>query len=150
MCSWGERNEDTYAFEVDFYLYIILMIYATAMRKGGTLDPKSIPYFRCFFLEGEDILDKSYYKSSDILNHVLIGKNALSLAMDQNCSDEALKGVTFKFEQKSLLDPGVDKRKISNVSWFNKRRTQRDSNNSPKGNSLKRITLSIKCYKLGR
>jgi hypothetical protein len=119
---WGERNDDTYAFEVDFYLYIILSIYATAKRKGGTLDPKSIPFFRCFFLEGEEMLNISYYKSSEILGSALIGGNALSLAMDQDCSENELIGVTFSSKRQSLLNPGVEKRNITSVAWFNKAR----------------------------
>jgi hypothetical protein len=117
---WGEGEKDSYAFAVDFYLYIVLTVLATAARYGGTQKPNLKSFFPCFH-DSEMVLNKSNYNSSKDLNIGFIGGDALRFAMNQDVSAPAdLESVTVAIDpQRNLLRKDADRIVITDVAWFN-------------------------------
>jgi hypothetical protein len=108
---WG-RDNDSYAFAVDFYLYIVLTILATAFRRNER-GVRGEEFFKCF---SYNEFNKWPYLSSSVLDDALIG-NALQFSMDQNLSEQRdLASITLKRltkRQENMVQ------KITDVSWFN-------------------------------
>ncbi len=117
---WGEGDHDNYAFSVDFFLYVVLSLMATAARYGGTTKPNSKKFYPCFH-DSEMVLNKSNYTSSKMLNQIFIGGDALRFAMDQDPSAGELQSVTVAVGgQKNLLRKDAERVAITDVSWFNR------------------------------
>jgi hypothetical protein len=77
-------------------------------------------FFKCFHFESPDMIDKSEFKSSDILNSALIGEKALAIGMDQNPAvNDVLKSVTFTPSRKILFEPDIETRQVTSLQWFN-------------------------------
>jgi hypothetical protein len=108
---WG-RDNDTYAFAVDFYLYMVLTLLATAFRRTERgVDVQE--FYKCFFY---DEFNKWPYLSSAVLDDALIG-NALQFSMDHNLAAQRdLASVTLKRLVKRNENMT---QKITDVAWFN-------------------------------
>jgi hypothetical protein len=108
---WG-GDSDTYAFAVDFYLYIVLTILATAFRRNQKRVTAG-DFYKCF---SYNEFNKWPYLSSAVLDDALIG-NALQFSMDQNLAEHRdLESVTLTAlsrRQENMTQ------KIKDVSWFN-------------------------------
>ncbi len=115
---WGEGAGDSYAFAVDFFLYIVLLLLATARGYKGTESPNVEKLLSCFCDPGES-LNKTPFRSTDVLSQCLLGNNALAFAFDQNPTRGALESVTFSPDRLSLLQEGIGKRQVTNLAWFN-------------------------------
>jgi hypothetical protein len=109
---WGEQDSDDYFFAVDFYLYLVLTLHATAARYGGMESVPTADFYACFHL-AETVLDKTRWKSSALLDRAVLGGSALNFWMDQNPGkpDTPLASVTALVKGKP--------RTVTKVDWFN-------------------------------
>jgi hypothetical protein len=114
---WGEHDQDDYFFAVDFYLYLVLLLHATAARYGGMSDVPVSSLYACFHL-AETVLDKARWKSSAILDKAVLGGETLRFWMDQNPGKDGtpLASVTALVNGKP--------RAVRSTEWFNAARRQ--------------------------
>jgi hypothetical protein len=116
---WSQGEKDTYAFAVDFYLYIVLTLSATAARYGGTQKPNAKAFYACFY-DNSTVLNKSSYNSSSALNSAFIGADAQRFAMNQDVSQVPLESVSMAMDpQRNLMRQDAERAVISDVAWFN-------------------------------
>lgn len=116
---WGESQADSYAFAVDFYLYIVLTVMATAVRRGGALY-KAVEegqfYEWLHYVEGATLNPKPW-QSTRALNKTLLGGDALRFAMELSEDFTELLSVSLKPTEKKGLRLAV-----RDIGWFNRAR----------------------------
>jgi hypothetical protein len=115
---WGEDEKDVYSFAVDFYLYVALMLEATAAHYEGMDSLNTDAFYKCFYFT-DKIVDKDDYRSSSALDRVLIGGKALRFAMQDEVGHADLTGVSLLRDGTSFLSGGGRQATITNVAWFN-------------------------------
>ena len=117
---WGEGDEDSYAFAVDYYLYVILTLLATAKRFGSTKTVDKQEFYRCFFYSQGQVTgsDRKAFESSDKIKDALVGGNALVFSLDQNPAVQGLEGVSFVMPPATMLEANAKRRQVTSVGWF--------------------------------
>lgn len=123
-------NADGYCFAGDFYLYIVLQLWVTALRGGTLRDAiRRSDFFPTFFYGQKMVGARDLYESTAILGKALIDNNAYRFSMDQRISDEpegagkldsiSIAPPTADASPRGLLDPSTKPFQMKDVNWFN-------------------------------
>jgi hypothetical protein len=113
---WGEGPADLYRFAVDYYLYLIVTLYATARRRGGTRVPTPED-FAPFFRDFPGIVDRARYLTSADLDKAVLGAKALRFALREDISQVPLQSVACPNRE-----GGPESALTLDVAWFNRAR----------------------------
>ncbi|MBK7674242.1 MAG: hypothetical protein IPJ27_05450 [Candidatus Accumulibacter sp.] len=108
---WGGQG-DSYAFAVDFYLYMLLTVLATAENniRVNSEQPTAASFFPFFTGHRDSGVKREDWKTSSALDRALLG-SASYFSLEQDLSKEALRGV--------CLLHGAEQQ-IRAIGWFNK------------------------------
>lgn len=106
---WGGDEEDAYAFAVDFYLYILLSVLATARNNRRTTPPRAIDFFPFFTGHKNAGIKRDEWETSKALDPALLG-SATKFALEQDVSRERLMSAWL------LRDLELH---VRDVQWFN-------------------------------
>jgi hypothetical protein len=122
---WGEDASDTFAFAVDFYLYLVLTALATAMRRGGGETVQVGEFYPCFYYTPKELSSRGSWESSRAIEKALLGEwgwfaMQQNLAMIPKAADEEAPAVP-ELQSVAILRPKYERR-ITDVAWFNRAR----------------------------
>ncbi len=125
---WGEGGAKDYALSVDFYLYVLLLAWGTALRREGEAGaPDAGEFFSYFYHSFDGAFPDGAYRTSSALGPALLGHDAYRFALRQEVWVQDLQGVWLAPERvpanPSLLKDGALKRYVENVDWFNRARS---------------------------
>ncbi len=118
---WPVSSDDKYAFSVDYYLYIVLTLLATAARHGGAT-PNAGPYYSHFYRPNVGPKD---WQSTDVIDKALIGDDALRFSMSSEIGGQnpfVLPSVNCAGAT-AVLD-GPAPYNVDDIAWFNLARRQ--------------------------
>jgi hypothetical protein len=107
---WPVDQNDRYAFSVDYYLYIILTLFATAARNPGEV-PNADAFYSIF--HRPDVGFDNWVKTK-LINHALVGDNALKFSL--SVEKGPLPSVNVN------PNGGIEGRTpfaITDIAWFN-------------------------------
>jgi hypothetical protein len=112
---WPENANDHYGFSVDYYLYIVLILLATARFGGRPLSDQDVDEFYEYFHRPRTAREK--WMSSDVINDALIGENALDFSMSSLLT-RAAPVQSVLVDQTGLSDTR-NATTVDDVGWFN-------------------------------
>ena len=116
---WGESRKDEYCFAADYYLYVLLQLWA-AQQQFGQNSTNSRSFWECFYAQSPNM---NPYKSSAFLHRAMPGNNAWRFSLDQLLNNRQLTSLSVSMSESSTfatntIDSPTPAFTITAVDWF--------------------------------